>query len=107
MRDNALEIYGTERLCHVLRALRPTTSPAKLSYPISPHLHAPPQRSRFDDQRTFIPSASLFLPHRLFALRFLLLQRRQVVAEILDALSHRNFVIVVHGAEDRPPYGHV
>src|ERR1700675_915980 len=41
------------------------------------------------------------------ALRFLLLQRRQVVAEILDALSYRNFVIVVQGAEDWPPYGHV
>ena len=40
-------------------------------------------------------------------LRFFFLQSSQVVAEVLDALSHRNFVIVVHGTEDRPPYGHV
>jgi hypothetical protein len=40
-------------------------------------------------------------------LRFLLLQRRQVVAEVLDALPHCNFVVLVHGAEDWPPNGHV
>src|ERR1700758_1220943 len=46
--------------------------------------------------------------HRaLPALRLLLLQGRQIVAEILDPFSHRNFVIVVHGAEDRSPYWHV
>ena len=47
-------------------------------------------------------ASATFLSRRSRALRFLLLQRRQVVGEILDALSHGNFVI----AEDWPPYGH-
>src|ERR1700740_2106034 len=47
------------------------------------------------------------LMRRILALRLLLLQRRQVDTEILDPFSHRNFVIVIHGAEDGSPYWHV